>query len=324
MSRDSELVRGKLVAQLADGDFHSGELLGEYLGISRAAISKHIKALMELGLDVFSVSGKGYRLAKPLNLLNKVAIESSVLHSDIASIEVVNVIDSTNQYIKQNIAKLENGHLCLAEAQTAGKGRHGRKWVSPYGASLYMSMYWSFSAGYQAVNGVSLVIGLSIIKALNKLGIKDAGLKWPNDVYVQDRKLAGVLIEVEGQMGAACDCVIGVGLNVQLPEKQLEIDQPWIDLQTAAGQSIDRNALCVALINEMIDDLLCFENNGLESFLSLWHQHNIYQNKPVKLLAGTQTIVGINKGVNDSGALLIESDGIIKAYHGGEISVRPA
>ena len=165
----------------------------------------------------------------------------------------LSIIDSTNQYLKETLPLLANGHVCLAEAQTAGRGRHGRKWVSPYGASLYLSYFWRFAAGYQAISGLSLAVGVAITETLSEVGVKDVQLKWPNDLYSQNRKLAGVLVEVEGQMGAACDCIIGIGLNIDLSDQQDEIDQPWIDLHRIVDAPVDRNKLAAVLTEKLID-----------------------------------------------------------------------
>lgn len=330
MTLQSNVARNLLIKRLADGVFHSGEALGEELGLSRAAISNHVKALTELGLSIFSVTGKGYKLEKPLDLLNNERIEQGLKPRLASDVEVLNVIDSTNEYVKNQIPELgslgsqKNGYVCLAEAQTAGRGRHGRQWVSPYGASLYMSMYWQFAGGYQAISGLSLVIGVSIVNALNQQHIKNVQLKWPNDIYLHGKKLAGVLIEVEGQMGSHCDCVIGIGLNISLPEDQQNIDQPWIDLTTAKGASVDRNALAANLIAELIKQLTLFESAGLAPFIEDWKALDYFQNQAIKLLMGNKEITGICRGIDQTGALLLETNGEVKAFHGGEISVRPA
>ena len=307
--------------QLCDGQFHSGEVLGNQLGLSRAAVSKHIKALEQLGLEIFSVSGKGYKLSAPLQLLAEEEIHNHVPGYP-AEIEVLNVIGSTNQHVKDNLAQLENGHVCLAEAQTAGRGRHGRKWVSPYGASLYLSMVWEFSAGYQAIGGLSLAIGVAIAKALDQVGVNGSQLKWPNDVYLQGKKLSGVLIEVEGQVGAGCQCVIGIGVNLHLPEQQNEIDQPWTDVFKETGISLDRNLFAANLISYLHQTLSTFEQQGLTPYTDDWLSRDLFKDKPIRLIMGNQEIVGQNCGINSAGGLLVESDGELKAYYGGEVSVR--
>jgi len=323
MSKSSELVRGNLLSILADNKFHSGEALGKTLGISRAAISNHIKVFSSLGLDIFSVTGKGYCLAQPLTLLNLDKISDHLVSSFSADIEVLNVIGSTNQYLKDKPISLKNGHTCLAEAQTAGKGRHGRKWVSPYAASLYLSMHWSFAGGYSVLGGLSLAVGVAIVEALNQSGVQGIQLKWPNDIYAQGKKLAGVLIEVEGQIGSGCQAIIGVGLNVTLPKNVEEIGQPWIDLTQLSDPLIDRNLLAGTLISKLTKSLSLFENSGLEPFVNKWRGLDVYANRAVKLIIGQQTISGISRGIDANGAILLETELGVKAYHGGEISVRP-
>jgi BirA family biotin operon repressor/biotin-[acetyl-CoA-carboxylase] ligase len=323
MSQSSELVRGNLLSILNDNTFHSGETLGVTLGISSAEISNHIKVLTTLGLDILSVRGKGYCLSQRLMLLNTQKIREQLDSTHSADVEVLNVIGSTNQYLKDKSIDVENGHTCLAEAQTAGRGRHGRKWVSPYAASLYLSMHWSFSGGYSVLGGLSLAIGVAIVDALNQCGVQGIQLKWPNDIYAQGKKLAGVLIEVEGQIGSNCKAIIGVGLNVALPKNVQIIDQPWIDLAQLTDPLINRNFLAGTLINELARSLTLFERDGLKPFISKWRALDIYANKAVKLIIGTQSITGINQGIDENGAILLETEQGVKAYHGGEISVRP-
>lgn len=320
---NSDAVRTHIIKQLADGSFCSGEVLGEQLGISRTAVSNHIKCLSELGLDIYSVQGKGYRLASPLILLNKQKILGHLAQADGGQLTVLNVIDSTNQFIKEHQAECNNGDVCLAEAQTAGRGRLGRKWVSPYGASMYLSMHWTFSAGYQAIGGLSLAVGVAIINALEKIGLQDAKLKWPNDIYVTGKKLAGVLIEVEGQIGSACHCVIGLGINVNLPESTTQIDQPYIDINSVIDKQLDRNEFAAVLINELLITLRLFENKGLAPFIAKWQAADVYANQAINLITGQKTTIGIARGINANGALLVETDGGLNAYQGGEISVRP-
>ncbi|MDU0353077.1 bifunctional biotin--[acetyl-CoA-carboxylase] ligase/biotin operon repressor BirA [Paraglaciecola aquimarina] len=315
-------IRSSLLATLADGKFHSGEALGESLGISRSAISNHVKTLADLGLDIYSVTGKGYRLAQPLSMLEPVVISKHLSCMNIANVEVLNVIDSTNQYIKNKSGDLVNGHVCLAEAQTAGRGRHGREWVSPYGASLYLSMHWHFTGGYTVLAGLSLAIGVAVANTLKLCGIDDARLKWPNDIYAQGKKLAGVLIEVEGQIGSGCDCVIGIGLNVALPNNVKNIDQPWIDLMQISETPIDRNQLAGYLIDELHASLLLFEQDGLKPFVEQWKQLDVYANRAIRLIMGQKTIEGIGRGIDTNGALLLETQSGLQSFHGGEISVR--
>ena len=322
MNKQSDHIKTHLVSQLASGDFCSGEALGEQLGISRSAVSKHIKSLLALGLDIFSVTGKGYKLAAPIQLLAGDLIGKHCQQFDIQQLEVLNVIDSTNQYLKDHKGRLTNGQACMAEAQTAGRGRRGRKWVSPYGASLYLSMYWQFAGGYQSIGGLSLAVGVALSEALNKAGYDDIQLKWPNDIYVQGKKLAGVLIEVEGQIGGACECIIGIGLNMSLPATVEEIDQPWIDLARLSGQPVDRNKISALLLDEVTRTLNTFSQQGLLPFVQRWRSLDVYRDQDVSLTIGSKSISGIGRGIDESGALLLQVEDKLHAYSGGEISVR--
>lgn len=322
MRKEGEKIRSLLLNILADGQFHSGEALGRHLGISRTAVSNYAKGLADLGLEIFSVTGKGYKLAKPLVFLSHEQISKILTTPDSVQLEVLNIIDSTNQYLKDKHQQVENGHVVIAEAQTAGRGRRGRQWVSPYGSSLYLSLYWNFPSGYQAIGGLSLAIGVAVAQALQSLRVPNIQLKWPNDIYHDGKKLAGVLVEVEGQMGAACDSIIGVGLNVNLPDSVAGIDQPFTDLTHSIDDSIDRNNLAAHLINQLYSVCSQFEEDGLAPFVETWQTLDLYQNKAIKLIAGTNVVEGVGRGIDGNGGLIIEVDGVLKVFHGGEVSVR--
>ncbi|QIK15947.1 bifunctional biotin--[acetyl-CoA-carboxylase] ligase/biotin operon repressor BirA [Leclercia sp. 29361] len=311
----------KLIAILADGDFHSGEQLGEHLGMSRAAINKHIQTLRDWGVDVFTVPGKGYSLPEPVQLLNE-----SFIHSQIAdnSVAVLPVIDSTNQYLLDRLNELQSGDSCVAEYQQAGRGRRGRKWFSPFGANLYLSMYWRLEQGPAAAIGLSLVIGIVLAEVLQSLGADDVRVKWPNDLYLKDRKLAGILVELTGKTGDAAQIVMGAGINLVMRNVQADdINQGWINLQEA-GIAIDRNVLAVQVINELRHSLRIFEQEGLAPFLPRWEKLDNFVHRPVKLIIGDKEIFGTSRGINEQGALMLEQDGVIKPWVGGEISLRSA
>lgn len=310
-----------LISILADGEFHSGEQLGERLGMSRAAINKHIQTLRDWGVDVFTVPGKGYSLPEPIQLLDETIISSQIKQGKVA---VLPVIDSTNQYLLDRLSELDSGDACVAEYQQAGRGRRGRKWVSPFGANLYISMYWRLEQGPAAAIGLSLVIGIVMAEVLHDLGADQVRVKWPNDLYLQDRKLAGILVELTGKTGDAAQIVIGAGVNLVMRKVQAEdISQGWINLQEA-GVRIDRNKLAARLITELRDALQMFEQEGLAPFLPRWEKLDNFIHRPVKLIIGEKEIYGISRGIDVQGALLLEQDGVIKPWMGGEISLRSA
>ncbi|POD90285.1 biotin--[acetyl-CoA-carboxylase] synthetase [Pectobacterium odoriferum] len=311
----------KLINILSDGEFYSGELLGEMMGMSRAAINKHIQTIRDWGIDVFTVTGKGYSLPAPMQLLDEEVILN---HLPEGGVTVLPVVDSTNQYILERLDTLSSGDACLAEYQQSGRGRRGRQWFSPFGANLYLSLYWRLEQGPAAAVGVSLVIGIVMAEVLHKLGADGVRVKWPNDLYLKDRKLAGILVELTGKTGDAANLVIGAGINLQMREPAPDtINQGWINLQEA-GIGINRNTLASTLISELRSALAVFELQGLEPFIPRWEKLDNYFNRPIRLIIGNREIHGIDRGIDRQGALLLEDDGLITSYIGGEISLRGA
>ncbi len=310
----------KLVEILADGEFHSGEQLGDTLGMSRAAINKHIQTLKSWGLDIYTVTGKGYSLPAPMQLLDKAAILAQLNQP---RLEVIPVIDSTNQYLLDRMNTLQSGDACIAEYQQAGRGRRGRQWFSPFGANLYMSMYWRLEQGPAAAMGLSLVIGIVMAETLQQLGAQDVRVKWPNDLYLNDRKLAGILVELTGKTGDAAQIVMGAGINLAMRGADTaQINQGWINLQEA-GIAINRNDLAAKLINSLREALPLFERDGLAPFTHRWKALDNFIDRPVKLLIGDREIHGIARGIDKQGGLVLEQDGELKSWVGGEISLRP-
>ncbi|WP_448622809.1 bifunctional biotin--[acetyl-CoA-carboxylase] ligase/biotin operon repressor BirA [Dickeya fangzhongdai] len=309
----------KLISILSDGEFYSGEYLGELMGMSRAAINKHIQTIREWGLDVFTVTGKGYALSAPIQLLDAEKIRSQIQSGNIA---VLPVIDSTNQYLLDRLDSVSSGDACIAEYQQAGRGRRGRKWFSPFGSNLYLSLYWRLEQGPAAAVGVSLVIGIIMAEVLHHLGAEGVRVKWPNDLYLNDKKLAGILVELNGRTGDAAHLVIGAGINLRMNSSgSTVIDQGWINLQEA-GIDIDRNMLAVKLVTELRAALAIYEQQGLAPFISRWNNLDNFYNRAVKLIVGNREIKGIDKGIDSQGALLLDQDGVIQSYIGGEISLR--
>ena len=295
-----------LLKCLADGEFHSGEDLGEVIGVSRAAISKHIKGIQEWGLDIYRVQGKGYKLANRLDMLDHERLSAA---NSNASLELISIIGSTNQHLLERTNELESGSVCVAEYQASGRGRRGREWVSPFGANLYLSMYWSLDAGMAAAMGLSLVVGVK--------------LKWPNDLYHNDKKLAGILVELSGQSGGAAHIVIGLGLNLSMDPSTSGIGQPWTSLKEVCdGQVPDRNQLAQSLINAWDKALVDYEMKGMSNFVERWNRLDNFLGRNVKLIIGPREIEGVVQGIDEQGAVLLKTDNGIESYIGGEISLR--
>lgn len=317
----------KLLILLADGAFHSGTELAEALGVSRSAVWKQLSGLAELGLSHAAVSGKGYRLDNPLELLAASKIREVVSDQTdalIASLEIHDQIDSTNRYLverSQNHAP--SGSVCFAEYQTAGKGRRGRHWVSPYGCNIYLSILWRFQQGPAAISGLSLAIGVAVIRALKQHQINAIGLKWPNDIYSQGKKLGGILVEVSGETDGPCTAVIGLGLNLFVPESQAQsINQAWTDLSKITGQQrLFRNKLAGALLNHLLPVIAEYERVGIKAYLDEWRSCDCLSGKSVTLFIGQQQFEGTVQGIDDNGMLLIERpDGSVQTFASGEVS----
>ena len=318
----------KLLKILADGHFHSGEKLGAALGVSRTAVWKQVQTLQLLGLDCYSVSGKGYRLSAALELLERdsvFAAMTATAKSLVAEIELHPEIDSSNRYLMDKLSKgLEHGHACMAERQTAGRGRRGRPWVSPFARNIYMSFYWRFEMTPELLSGLALAIGVGVIRALRQLEINDASLKWPNDILWQGRKLAGILLEMRGESAGPYHVVIGVGLNVDMSKENssTEIDQPWVDLQHIAAQPISRNKIAGVLLSELLLVAEQFQRSGLTPFLDEWIAADAYSDKSVVILQGDEQITGYARGVDSNGAIILETDTGVRQFHSGEVSLR--
>lgn len=320
----------QLLILLADGEFHSGTQLAESMQMTRSAIWKQLQALSALNLDVSAVSGKGYRLNQPLQLLDAELINPHLNTQTlqlISQLQLHDQIDSTNAHLlalaKQGQA---SGCVCVAEHQTAGRGRRGRQWVSPFGQNLYLSVLWHYQNGPAAIAGLSLALGVAVVRALQALGLNEVGLKWPNDIYYKQRKLAGILVEVSGESGGPCHAVIGLGLNLYLSAQQaVGIEQAWTDLASVIGENWhqQRNYLLALLLNQLMPVIANFETQGLPHYIEEWRQFDCMKQQAVTLYIGQQAYEGQIIGIDDNGLLqLLDSQGQIKTYASGEVSFR--
>jgi len=312
---------------LGDGRFHSGEALAQALGVSRTAVWKHLQALGEWGLDVHAVPGKGYRLAAPLELLRREAIVAALDQNSrplLADLELHLQLTSTNTHLSARAtAGLPSGHACLAEYQTAGRGRRGRSWVSPFAANVYLSLLWRFSLAPATLGGLGLAVGVAVVRALQQAGLQGIGLKWPNDVIWRGRKLAGTLLEMTGESFGPVAVIIGIGLNVRMPASAgAAIDQDWVDMETALGAGTSRNALAGVLLHHLLLALRDYQNAGLAPFLEEWRRHDLIAGKSVRLQLPHRTLTGIAQGVDQTGALLLQDRGTVTSHAAGEVSVR--
>ena len=316
----------RLIELLADGEFHSGAAIGQLLGVSRTAVSHYVTEVQKLGLDVFRVSGRGYRLAESIQLLDEGIIANYLASGEVSHLQLQRVVGSTNDTIRSLAdADLVPGFTVLAEAQTAGRGRRGKQWQSPFGCNLYLSMYWPLNHGMAAAMGLSLAIGTAVAEALQAAGVIGVQLKWPNDVLVNGRKIAGILVELEGQATGDANAIIGVGLNLAMPVwLSNEIDQPWTDLRNVLATNFDRNWWAAELIQRCRAALCEFEQFGLTVFMPRWLQFDCLALQPVNILMGSEVVSGIAEGIDAQGGLLVRRDGILETFNAGEVSLRHA
>ncbi len=315
----------RILKILADGDFHSGESLGQILGVSRTAVWKQITQLEKLGLDVHSVKGKGYRLASRIELLSKEGVRSCLdSHAQqlYQHMDIKPLVSSTNDEVK---AKSLAPCVCLAEAQSSGRGRRGRDWVSPYGSNIYMSLAWPFEHLASSLDGLSLCVGIAVARAIRELTAVQVGLKWPNDLVCGQKKLAGILLELEGELSGPMRVIIGIGVNVAMTRSAgSEIDQDWISLAEMSHQEISRNRLAAQILMELAEVLPEFQAQGFSGFHKCWQELDALNDREVQLTMANSKVIGRARGVTEAGEILIETKTGVQAFRGGEVSVRVA
>lgn len=317
-----------LIKLLSDGKFQTGTQLGLKLGISRTAVWKQIQQLEGLGLEVVTKKNEGYCLLEPLDLLDFEKIKQSLSEANSLLIsEFYPVIDSTNLEFSRRISAGEEfkHHLILAEKQTAGRGRRGRDWISPYASSLSMSICWRVEAGANVLQGLSLAVGVVIKNVLAKHQMSDIQLKWPNDLYLNNTKVGGILIELSGDLAGPCNLVVGFGLNVYSSQLALAVDQPVAFLSDVNDTEICRTSLAVDLALEVEKLLKDYPVNGFKPWQDSWNSAHVWQGVEANLMTPLNVTPVTLGGVNELGELQVTySDGSKGSINSGEISVRIA
>lgn len=316
-----------LLQALSDGRFRSGQVLGEMLGISRAAVWKHVNAWREKGLDIDSVPGRGYRLAEPLELLDEALLRRLLVDEFGRKPDVLEVhwrLDSTNTHLRCHpLAGAGKALACLAEEQTAGRGRRGRRWVSPPARNLCLSLAWTFEEGMQGLDVLSLAAGVALMRALRDSGVREAGLKWPNDVLARDRKLAGILVELSGEAGGPCRAVIGIGVNIRLEGGEAgRIDQPWIDLARLCPEPPSRNRLAARILGQLMAVLDALEKGERGAFMDEWRRYDVVSGRQVRVHLRHETLTGEALGIDEDGAFLVQTGRGCRRLVSGEVSLR--
>lgn len=315
-----------LLRRLSDGRFHSGQDLAFEFQLSRASIFNVINQAEAMGLTVHAVRGRGYKLPVPVDWLDEDAILALLgeAGSDY-DVHILERVSSTNMALmKAALDGAAEGTVVCAEHQSAGKGRRGRYWHAVLGGSLTFSVLWRFENGLQSLAGLSLAVGLAVARAINRHTPHAVRLKWPNDVLVDYRKLAGILVEVQGDLHGAAFAVVGIGLNVRMsPEQRDAVDQAVVDLHEM-GVSVGRNQLLADCLQELHLMLRLFRAQGFSALRADWMALDAYADKAVSLkLPDSKGVVGMAAGVDETGAFLLrDPQSGIHAYSGGEISLR--
>jgi BirA family biotin operon repressor/biotin-[acetyl-CoA-carboxylase] ligase len=318
-----------LADALAAGDWVSGEALAATAGVSRAALAKRIAQIEAWGLDIEAKPGLGYRLAVPLERLDADEIRAGLspeARARLARLDVALRVDSTNQRLIE-APSVQDPQVLFAEAQTAGRGRRGRDWRSPFGANLYLSLAWSFAGWPPKIGTLPLAVGVSVARALETCGLPGVQLKWPNDLRIGEAKLGGILIESRSEIGGACRVIIGLGLNLAMTAGQAAgVDQAWTSVhavQVARGQPpAARNRLAGAVLDALLTALAQFEQDGFASFLDDWSRLDLAAGRSVRI-EGATPIEGRACGIDVDGALIVETaDGRRLHVHAGDVSLR--
>ncbi|HEX7970776.1 MAG TPA: biotin--[acetyl-CoA-carboxylase] ligase [Thiobacillus sp.] len=312
--------------RLSDGMFHSGQQLAHEFQLSRASVFNVLNQAEAMGLTLHAVRGRGYRIPEAVEWLDHGAIAHHLGPAARAyDVRILESVDSTNTALMAAaLSGAADGTVFCAEHQSGGKGRRGRQWHAVLGGSLTFSVLWRFDRGLQSMAGLSLAVGLAVARAVNRHSRHPARLKWPNDVLVDYRKLAGILVEVQGDMDGPAFAVAGIGLNVRLSEAQRDaVDQAVVDL-AEMGVTVGRNQLLADCLRELHAVLGAFRQHGFAALRGDWMALDAYADKPVTLqLPDTRGMHGLAAGVDDSGALLLrDQHAVTHAYSGGEISLR--
>jgi len=313
----------QLLEILADGKFHSGVLLGKSLGVSRASIFDALKDVASMGIALQRVRGRGYRLSQPWQKLER----DEVLHflgskAGQFNIEILRQAASSNSLLLQSAPSgLQSGSVLAVELQTAGRGRLGRAWHSGLGSALTFSLLWRFEKGLNSLSGLSLAVGVAVVRALKKQGGQGVQLKWPNDILTEQGKLGGILIEAQGDMLGPSTVVIGIGLNYSLPGNlETIIGQPYCSLDNVCADMPTRDQLLAMILIELGEVLFEFADQGFEVFHAEWEQYHAFQNRTVRLKMPDDTeVIGIASGINRRGELCLKTPQGMSYFNSGEV-----
>jgi BirA family transcriptional regulator, biotin operon repressor / biotin---[acetyl-CoA-carboxylase] ligase len=321
----------RVFAALADGQFHSGQDLARSLGVTRSAIWKAARKLRELGSALHAVRNRGYRLMGGGEPLNADLIHGGIsksLRARVRRLGVSWMVSSTNTVLLERSAPpLGECDVALAEFQSAGRGRRGRTWLASPGGAVCLSLSWTFAQLPRDAGSLSLAIGVCVLRALNRLGVSELHLKWPNDVLLGDAKLGGILVELRAEACGPAHAVIGIGVNVALSAPLIkQISATGLtaaDLTRVGIPRHSRNTIAAHIIDACMAGLLDFEREGLRAFMEEWRRADALRGRAVSVMNGEERTRGFARGIDATGALLVEAPQGLRKFVSGEVSIRP-
>ena len=330
VSLPSGIEHPPLLVLLADGEVHSGESLARALRQTRAAVWKGVERLRAIGIDVQALARRGYRLADPVELLDARRIRTELTEERAAhlhALELLFEVDSTNSRLLSTAPPPPStADVCMSELQHAGRGRLGRRWIAPFGGGVAMSLGWTCSDVVRTLPALSLGVGVAVSRALARAGAEGIALKWPNDIWFRDRKLGGVLIELRAEAGGAAHIVIGVGINVSLSEgARREIEASGVAVAAVADackMPPSRNSVAGAILDELLSMLVQYEHLGFSAFRDAWTALDGLKDRRVQVVVGGTQLLGVARGVDSDGALLLETKESMQRFVSGEASLR--
>ena len=311
---------------LADGCFHSGQIIGERIGISRAAVWKIVERLRCKGASIHAVPGRGYRLAYPVELLDAASITANfppLVRSRVSQLDVLFATNSTNQQVAEMAFQVSGIAICCAEYQYAGRGRGGRSWTSTLAGNINMSLLYEIVDGPTVLMGLGLAVALGVRSVIAKIGLVDALIKWPNDIVVAGHKLAGILLEVKGEVAGPCQVIIGLGVNCRMNKDIIDqIDQPCTDLYRHLGDTFSRNKLVAELAASLVETINEFHEHGFAHFQPRWREVDATYGAMLTLHTSKGSVSGIGCGIDSTGALLVRGEKGMQRYFTGDVTLR--
>lgn len=317
-----------LIPLLASGEYYTANQLCSQLQISTLELADYVQQAQSAGVQINFSEKNGYWLERPLDLISSNQIISGLtpmVATKLQSHKCLHVVASTNELAMQEAyPRLGKFSFITSEMQTAGRGRQGRRWQSPYAANIYLSLIWPFFGDASRASLLSPYLALEIVELLSSLGITSLGLKWPNDIFCDEQKMSGLLIESVYKSPHEMKLVIGLGINVDMPNDQaVNIDQEWTDIKSQCPDwSLSRSEFIACITNQLVSALIRFENEGEVNLQNRWKQWDIMHNRNVSLIAGDKKIQGIAKGINEDGNLLLDVNGQQQRFIVGDVSLR--